>query len=59
MRARTGFTGDGELIFHDLEADYLIGAYADVAPRVMAKGSYVGAGPYRIPAVRIVARARS
>jgi CO/xanthine dehydrogenase Mo-binding subunit len=57
MTARTGFTRDGELTFHDVSADFLIGAYADVAPRVMAKGSYVAAGPYRIPAVRIAARA--
>jgi CO/xanthine dehydrogenase Mo-binding subunit len=57
ITARTGFTGDGELTFHDVSADFLIGAYADVAPRVMSKGSYVAAGPYRIPAVRIAARA--
>lgn len=57
VKARTGFTRDGELVFHDLECDYLIGAYADVAPRVMTKGSYVGAGPYRIPHVRTASRA--
>lgn len=57
ITARTGSTGDGELVFHDLRAEYLIGAYADVAPRVMSKGSYVGAGPYRIPAVRVRGRA--
>ena len=57
MKARTGFTRDGELTFHDVSADYQIGAYADVAPRVMAKGSYVAAGPVPDPAVRIAARA--
>ena len=57
ITARTGFTDDGELTFHRLEADFQIGAYADVAPRVMGKGSYVAAGPYRIPGVRIDARA--
>ncbi|MFD9330391.1 xanthine dehydrogenase family protein molybdopterin-binding subunit [Streptomyces sp. NPDC060065] len=57
IRARTGFTRDGQITFHQLDSDYLIGAYADVAPRVMSKGSYVGAGPYRIPASRIHARA--
>jgi CO/xanthine dehydrogenase Mo-binding subunit len=57
IKARTGFNRAGELTFHELEADFLIGAYADVAPRVMAKGSYVAGGPYRIPAVRIAARA--
>ncbi|MEM7274189.1 MAG: xanthine dehydrogenase family protein molybdopterin-binding subunit [Actinomycetota bacterium] len=57
IEARSGFTRNGELVFHRLTADFLIGAYADVAPRVMTKGSYVGAGPYRIPNVRINARA--
>lgn len=57
VRARTGFTDGGDVLFHDLRSDYLIGAYADVAPRVMAKGSYVGAGPYRIPHLRSLARA--
>ncbi len=57
ITARTGFTRDGRLTFHVMDCDFLIGAYADVAPRVMAKGSYVGAGPYRIPAVRVDARA--
>ncbi len=57
IRARTGFTRDGALVFHDLECDFLIGAYADVAPRVMTKGSYVGAGPYRIPHARTSSRA--
>ncbi len=57
VKARTGFAADGALVFHDLECDYLIGAYADVAPRVMTKGSYVGAGPYRIPHARTASRA--
>jgi CO/xanthine dehydrogenase Mo-binding subunit len=57
VKARTGFASDGALVFHDLECDFLIGAYADVAPRVMTKGSYVAAGPYRIPNVRTAARA--
>ncbi|MGB0101249.1 MAG: xanthine dehydrogenase family protein molybdopterin-binding subunit [Nocardioides sp.] len=57
VKARTGFAADGSLVFHELECDYLIGAYADVAPRVMTKGSYVGAGPYRIPNVRTFSRA--
>ena len=57
ITARTGFTRDGAVVFHDLQANYQIGAYADVAPRVMSKGTYVGAGPYRIPSVRIRGRA--
>ena len=57
INARTGFAADGTIAFHQMEVDFLIGAYADVAPRIMAKGSYVGAGPYRIPSVTVNARA--
>jgi len=56
VHVRTGFRRDGTLVFRDLEADYLIGAYADIADRTVAKGSYTSMGPYRCPAVRIVAR---
>lgn len=56
VRVRSGFRRDGTLVFREVAADYLIGAYADIADRVVAKGSYTSAGPYRIPAVRIVAR---
>jgi CO/xanthine dehydrogenase Mo-binding subunit len=56
VRVRSGFRRDGTLVFRDVDADYLIGAYADIADRTVAKGSYTSAGPYRIPAVRIVAR---
>ena len=58
VRVRTGFDRDGRIAFQDIEADYLIGAYADIADRVVGKGSYPAAGPYNVPAVRIVARER-
>ena len=54
---RTGFTRDGHIAFQDIEANYLIGAYTDIADRVVGKGSYVAAGPYTTPAVRIRANA--
>lgn len=57
IRVRSGFKRDGTLVFQDIETDYLIGAYADIAPRVVSKASYVAAGPYRVPHVRIRARA--
>ena len=53
---RTGLNTDGKIVFQDIKADYLIGAYADIADRVVGKGSYPGAGPYNVPAVRILAR---
>jgi len=56
VRVRTGFMSDGTFAFQDVEANYLIGAYADIADRVVSKGSYPAAGPYRVPAVRIVSR---
>jgi CO/xanthine dehydrogenase Mo-binding subunit len=56
IRVRSGFRTDGALVFRDIEADYLIGAYADIADRTVAKGSYTANGPYLTPAVRIHAR---
>ena len=56
VRVRTGIDRDGALRFEDITADYLIGAYADIADRVVGKGSYPAAGPYNVPAVRILAR---
>jgi CO/xanthine dehydrogenase Mo-binding subunit len=56
IRVRTGVNSDGTLAFQDIDADYLIGAYADIADRVVGKGSYIGNGPYIIPAARVVAR---
>jgi CO/xanthine dehydrogenase Mo-binding subunit len=56
VRVRSGFGTDGRLVFRDIEANYLIGAYADIADRTVAKGSYTSNGPYMTPAVRIVAR---
>lgn len=57
IHARTGFTRQGRMVFHQLRADYQLGAYVDIGERVVAKGSYLGAGPYRWPAVDITARA--
>jgi CO/xanthine dehydrogenase Mo-binding subunit len=56
VRVRTGFRSDGTFAFQDIVADYLIGAYADIADRVVGKGSYVACGPYRVSDARIVAR---
>lgn len=54
---KSGFSKDGDLLFHDIQSDYLIGAYADVAERVTTKGNYLGCGPYRVPHSRMHARA--
>jgi CO/xanthine dehydrogenase Mo-binding subunit len=52
IHARTGFKNDGTLAFQDIRGDFLMGAYADIAERVIAKGSYLGCGPYRVPHAR-------
>jgi CO/xanthine dehydrogenase Mo-binding subunit len=56
IRVRTGFRHDGAIVFRDVEANYLIGAYADIADRTVGKGSYTSGGPYMNPTLRIVAR---
>jgi CO/xanthine dehydrogenase Mo-binding subunit len=56
VHLRSGFDLDGTLRFQDLEADFLIGAYADIGDRVVSKAGYTATGPYRTPNVRIVAR---
>ncbi|MFQ5968038.1 MAG: xanthine dehydrogenase family protein molybdopterin-binding subunit [Acidimicrobiia bacterium] len=57
VRLRTGFLSDGTLAFQDVEANFLIGAYVDIADRVTSKSSYIACGPYRVSAARILGRA--
>jgi CO/xanthine dehydrogenase Mo-binding subunit len=57
IRVRSGFGSDGSLLFQEFVSDFLIGAYVDIADRVTGKSNYLAAGPYRVPHVRIVARA--
>jgi CO/xanthine dehydrogenase Mo-binding subunit len=56
IHVRTGFHRDGTLVFRDIESNYLLGAYADIADRTVTKGSYAACGPYRTPAARVLAR---
>src|SRR5204862_7931930 len=57
IHARTGFASDGRIIFQDIQADFLLGAYADIGTRVVSKASYSACGPYRAEHARITARA--
>lgn len=57
VRVSSGFTSDGRIVFQDIEASFLIGAYVDIAARVVSKASFVACGPYRVPHARIVGRA--
>ena len=51
VRVRLGFHRDGRLQALSCDADYDVGAYADIAPRVIQKGTYTASGPYRVPSV--------
>lgn len=50
---RLGFARDGRVLAADCHADFDVGAYADIAPRVIQKGTYSTTGPYRVPNVRL------
>lgn len=56
IHVRSGFKNDGTIVFQQFSSDFLIGAYVDIADRVVGKSNYLAAGPYRVPNVRIVAR---
>ncbi len=57
VRIRTGFTPDGTIVFNHAQADYLIGAYADITARIIGKAAYLACGPYRMPHVHVTGRA--
>lgn len=57
IRLRSGFNAGGALCFQDVECNGLLGAYADIGPRVVSKASYLMCGPYRVPNARIYVRA--
>ena len=54
---RLGFAGDGTLRAVDCRGDFDVGAYADIGPRIIQKGTYTATGPYRVPHVRLASRA--
>jgi CO/xanthine dehydrogenase Mo-binding subunit len=56
IRVRIGLDADGHFKFQDIETNFLVGAYVDIADRVVSKSSYSAAGPYRVPAVKIIGR---
>jgi CO/xanthine dehydrogenase Mo-binding subunit len=57
VEMRVGFRRDGTLVAVECDADYDVGAYADIGPRVVQKGTYTATGPYRVSHVRLEARA--
>lgn len=57
IRIKAGFKKDGKLSFMHVNADFLIGAYANASPRVVAKAALVGCGAFNPPQSTIHARA--
>lgn len=57
VQMRSGFAADGTLLFQDVECNGLLGAYADIAVRVVSKSTHLMCGPYRVPDARIHVRA--
>jgi CO/xanthine dehydrogenase Mo-binding subunit len=53
VRVRLGFTRDGLLVAAECDADFDVGAYADIGPRIIQKGTYTATGPYRVPHLRL------
>src|SRR4030095_2637977 len=56
IRARSAFTKDGRLLARDFDIVMNSGAYTDNSPLVNSKTANRCFGPYRIPALRVVAR---
>ncbi|MGH7333931.1 MAG: xanthine dehydrogenase family protein molybdopterin-binding subunit [Candidatus Rokuibacteriota bacterium] len=54
---RVGFRRDGALLAAQCHADFDVGAYADIGPRIIQKGTYTATGPYRVPNVVLHATA--
>jgi CO/xanthine dehydrogenase Mo-binding subunit len=54
---RLGIGRDGRIAAVECRADFDVGAYADIGPRVVQKGTYTATGPYRVPHVALDARA--
>jgi CO/xanthine dehydrogenase Mo-binding subunit len=51
VTVRLGFRRDGTMVAVSCLADFDVGAYADIGPRVVQKGTYTVTGPYRVPHV--------
>src|SRR5262249_40739871 len=51
VRVRLGFRRDGSCVAALCRAEFDVGAYADIGPRIIQKGTYTATGPYRVPHV--------
>ena len=48
VHVRLGLRRDGLLLAAECRADFDVGAYADIGPRIIQKGTYTATGPYRV-----------
>src|SRR6266540_6366579 len=53
VRVRLGLRRDGLLVAAECRADFDVGAYADIGPRIIQKGTYTATGPYRVAHARL------
>lgn len=56
IKISTGFNKERKIVFQDIVLNFLVGAYDDIAPKVVSKAGFLAAGPYRTPNARIIAR---
>lgn len=54
---QTGFDAEGKIVFRDVKADFLMGAYADASTRIAQKAGFLGCGLYRTPNAHVISRA--
>jgi CO/xanthine dehydrogenase Mo-binding subunit len=57
VRVKLGLKRDGQLWAAECSADFDVGAYADIGPRIIQKGTYTATGPYRVGHVMLSSRA--
>ena len=55
IHIRTGFDSNGIIVFQDVDARFLVGAYEDISAKAISKCCYHATGPYRTPNARIKA----
>lgn len=56
IKVKSSFSKEGYLLAQEINSNYMMGAYADVAPRIVAKSSYICSGPYKVGYTRMNAK---
>jgi CO/xanthine dehydrogenase Mo-binding subunit len=57
VHVKLGLKRDGQLWAAECSADFDVGAYADIGPRIIQKGTCTATGPYRVANVVLASRA--